>query len=52
MAMYFTVDLDKLAARCLHLDRIEDTLGRRQVIGRIEAFRYEVSTRIAHAFPH
>ena len=25
MAMYFTVDLDKLAARCLYLDRIEHT---------------------------
>jgi hypothetical protein len=52
MAMYFTLDLDKLAARCLYLDRIENTLGRRQVIGRIEAFRNEVSTRIARAYPH
>ena len=34
-AMYFTVDLDKLAARCLYLDRIEHTWGRRQVTGRI-----------------
>ena len=52
MAMYFTVDLDKLAARCLYLDRIENTWGRRQVIGRIAAFRDEISTRIPHAFPH
>jgi hypothetical protein len=52
MAMYFTLNLDKLAARCLYLDRIENTLGRRQVIGRIEAFRNEVSTRIARAYPH
>jgi hypothetical protein len=52
MAIYFTVDLDKLAARCLYLDRIEQTHGRRQVIGRIEAFRNEISTRIPRAFPH
>jgi hypothetical protein len=52
MAMYFTVDLDKLASRCLYLDRIENTIGRRQVIGRIEAFRNETSTRIPRAFPH
>lgn len=52
MAIYFTVDLDKLAARCLYLDRIENTYGRRQVIGRIAAFREEVSTRIPRAFPH
>ena len=52
MAIYFTVDLDKLAARCLYLDRIEHTYGRRQVIGRIEAFRNEIPTRIPHVFPH
>jgi len=52
MAIYFTVDLDKLAARCLYLDRIENTYGRRQVISRIEAFRNEVSTRIPRAYPH
>ncbi|HEX8627398.1 MAG TPA: DUF1152 domain-containing protein [Catenuloplanes sp.] len=52
MAMYFTVDLDKLAARCLYLDRIENTWGRRQVIGRIASFRSEISTRIPQAFPH
>jgi hypothetical protein len=27
MAIYFTVDLATLAARCLYLDRIEDTIG-------------------------
>ena len=48
MAIYFTVDLDKLAARCLYLDRIENTVGRRQVITRIQAFRDELS---AHASP-
>ncbi|GAA1809673.1 DUF1152 domain-containing protein [Luedemannella flava] len=52
MAMYFTVDLDKLAARCLYLDRLENTVGRRQVIGRIEAFRNETPTRIPRAYPH
>ena len=53
MAIYFTVDLDKLAARCLYLDRIENTVGRRQVITRIQAFRDELlSPRIARAFPH
>lgn len=52
MAIYFTVDLDKLAARCLYLDRIENTYGRRQVIGRIEAFRNETTTRIPRAYPH
>ena len=52
MAIYFTVDLDKLAARCLYLDRLENTYGRRQVISRIQAFRNEVTTRIPRAFPH
>jgi hypothetical protein len=52
MAIYFTVDLDKLATRCLYLDRIENTHGRRQVISRIEAFRNETDTRIPRAYPH
>ena len=52
MAVYFTVDLDKLAARCLYLDRIENTIGRRQVTTRIEAFRDEISPRIPRAYPH
>ena len=52
MAIYFTVDLDKLAARCLYLDRIENTIGRRQVISRIATFRDEISTRIPRAYPH
>ena len=52
MAVYFTVDLDLLAARCLYLDRIENTIGRRQVITRIEAYRAEVSPRIPRVFPH
>jgi hypothetical protein len=52
MAIYFTVDLDKLAARCLYVDRIEHTYGRRQVIGRIDAFRKDIATRIPRAYPH
>lgn len=53
MAVYFTVDLDKLAARCLYLDRIENTVGRRQVITRIETFRNEfTTTRVPRAYPH
>ncbi|GGN13475.1 hypothetical protein FHR83_003737 [Actinoplanes campanulatus] len=52
MAIYFTVDLDRLAARCLYLDRLENTVGRRQVITRIETFRNEVTTRIPRTYPH
>ncbi|WP_433042961.1 DUF1152 domain-containing protein [Dactylosporangium sp. CS-033363] len=53
MAMYFTVDLDSLAARCLYLDRIEHTIGRRQVISRIQAYRdARGKVRIPRAFPH
>jgi hypothetical protein len=52
MAIYFTVDLDKLAARCLYLDRIENTDGIRQVAGRIAAFRNETTARIPRAYPH
>jgi hypothetical protein len=52
MAVYFTVDLDRLAARCLYLDRIEQTVGRQQVITRIEKFRNEVETRVPRVYPH
>ncbi|MFJ1542758.1 DUF1152 domain-containing protein [Micromonospora chalcea] len=53
MAIYFSVDLPRLAARCLYLDRIENTIGRRQVITRIEAFRDELrATRVPRAYPH
>lgn len=44
--------VDALAARCLYLDRIENTHGMRQVATRIEAFRDEVPTRTPRAFPH
>ena len=52
MAMYFTVDLAGLAARNLYLDRIEDTIGIRQVAARIEAFREQIPHRTPRAFPH
>ncbi|MFI5842159.1 DUF1152 domain-containing protein [Catenuloplanes sp. NPDC051500] len=53
MAMYFTVSLDKLAARCLYLPLIEPTYGRRQVITRIDSFRATLpTTRIPRAYPH
>ncbi|HST83772.1 MAG TPA: DUF1152 domain-containing protein [Kineosporiaceae bacterium] len=52
MAVYFTVGLAELAARCLYLDRIENTVLMRQVSTRIEAFRDEITPRIPRAFPH
>jgi hypothetical protein len=52
MAIYFTVDLAKLAARCLYLDLIEQTVGMRQVAGRIQYFRDGITTRIAPSYPH
>ncbi len=52
MAIYFSFNLAGLAARCLYLDRIENTVGIRQVWGRIEAFRSEINPRIPRAFPH
>ncbi|MEU8367853.1 DUF1152 domain-containing protein [Micromonospora tulbaghiae] len=53
MAIYFSVDLPRLAARCLYLDRIENTIGRRQVVTRIGAFRDELrATRVPRAYPH
>lgn len=52
MAMYFTFDLAGLAARHLYLDRLENTVGMRQVWTRIEAFRHGVSRRVPKAFPH
>lgn len=52
MSIYFTVDLDKLAARNLYLDRLENTYGRRQITTRIEDFRAGTATRIPRAYPH
>jgi hypothetical protein len=52
MAMYFTFDLAGLAKHNLYLDRIENTVGMRQVSTRIEQFREEVTPRVPRAFPH
>ncbi|GAB2917336.1 DUF1152 domain-containing protein [Micromonospora polyrhachis] len=52
MAIYFTVDLAALARRSLYLDRLEHTVGMRQVSLRIEQFREEISPRAPRVFPH
>ncbi|MEU7869991.1 DUF1152 domain-containing protein [Dactylosporangium sp. NPDC049140] len=52
MAVYFTVDLPKLAARCLYLDLIEPTVGMLQVASRINNFRITVDPRTPRQFPH
>lgn len=52
MAMYFTFDLIGLAEQNLYLDRIETTVGMRQVSSRIEEFREEITPRVPRAFPH
>lgn len=52
MSLYFAFDLPGLAARCLYLDRIEDTHLMRQVQSRIAEFRENVVTRPPRAFPH
>ncbi|BCY08653.1 hypothetical protein L3i22_037410 [Actinoplanes sp. L3-i22] len=52
MAAYFTVDLGKLADRCLYLDRIEQTVDMCQVATRIETFRDAITVRTPQIFPH
>jgi hypothetical protein len=53
MALYFTFDLDGLAARNLYLDRIENTVLIRQISSAIETFRHELpTTRKPRVFPH
>ncbi|WP_399880767.1 DUF1152 domain-containing protein [Streptomyces sp. BBFR51] len=52
MSLYFAFDLPGLAARCLYLDRIEDTHLMRQVHTRIAEFREGVVTRPPRGFPH
>jgi hypothetical protein len=53
MGMYFTFDLDGLAAGNLYLDRIEDTVLIRQISSIIEGFRYELETiRKPRIIPH
>jgi hypothetical protein len=52
MSLYFTFDLPGLAARCLYLDRIEDTHLMRQVHSRIAQFRDTTVARPPRRFPH
>ncbi|WP_424216709.1 DUF1152 domain-containing protein (plasmid) [Streptomyces sp. BI20] len=52
MSLYFAFELDALAARCLYLDRIEETELMRQVHSRIAEFRDEVVSRPPRRFPH
>ncbi|MFF3504436.1 DUF1152 domain-containing protein [Streptomyces sp. NPDC003247] len=52
MSLYFAFDLPGLAARCLYLDRIEDTHLMRQVHARIAEFRENTVTRPPRRFPH
>jgi hypothetical protein len=51
MAIYVSL-LNPLAQRVLYLDRLENTVGMRQVAARIEEFQAGVTTRIPTAFPH
>ena len=52
MAIYFTVELMALAARCLYLDRLEETRTVRQIEAQIEQFRSGVDRRLPRIFPH
>jgi hypothetical protein len=52
MAIYLSFALDGLAKRALYLDRLENTVGMRQVHTRIAEFRGEVTPRTPTAFPH
>ncbi|GAB3153561.1 hypothetical protein GCM10027290_46550 [Micromonospora sonneratiae] len=52
MAIYFSFDLDGLASHSLYLDRLENTIGMRQVSRRIAEFREAISPRVPRAFPH
>ncbi|WP_238547178.1 DUF1152 domain-containing protein [Actinoplanes friuliensis] len=52
MAVYFTVDLPALARHNLYLDRLEDTVGMRQISTRIERFRAGITPRLARTYPH
>lgn len=53
MSIYFTFDLDGLAAHSLYLDELEDTVLMRQISARIEAFRGTLpAIRAPRVFPH
>lgn len=52
ISMYFTFDLEGLAAANLYLRILADTEGPRQVNFAIEAFRYDITRRERRFFPH
>ena len=52
MAVYFTVDLEALAARNLYLNRLRDTDTSLEISLRIEDFRSEISPRLPRTYPH
>lgn len=52
MSLCFAFELTGLAARCLYLDRIENTHLMRQVSSAISDFREETITRPARTIPH
>ncbi|WP_151770372.1 DUF1152 domain-containing protein [Streptomyces abyssomicinicus] len=52
MSLYFVFELPALAARCLYLDRIEETHLMRQIHSRVAEFRDTVVTRPRRSFPH
>lgn len=52
MSLCFAFELSGLAARCLYLDRIENTHLMRQVHSEISAFRDETITRPSRTIPH
>lgn len=52
MGMYFTFDLDGVAANSLYLDQISDTMTTHDVGLAIERYRYDAPTRPRLAFPH
>jgi hypothetical protein len=52
MSLCFVFELPALAARCLYLDRIEETHLMRQIHSRVAEFRDTVVTRPPRRFPH
>jgi hypothetical protein len=52
MGIYFTFDLDGLAANSAYLDTLSGTQTRNQVALAIERYRYDVPTRTRQPFPH
>jgi hypothetical protein len=51
MTLYFSVDLEAVAKRCLYLDRLESTETIWDVQAQIEAFRERVQVRPRRAIP-